>query len=415
MTPERIVVFPGRLLIGDGSPARAGGALVIEDGRFATVCERVDLGARPEADRVIDAPDATAMPGLIDAHVHLAYDGGDEPAATKARLVQRSYPALALDAAHHARATLSWGVTTVRDLSAPGGVVIDLRDAVAEGRLPGPRIVACGTGITATGGHMDVPWTPDHVRTRDLVAVADGPDAVRRVVREQAKRGADLIKINLCVGSRIDPERPWRQELADDEVVAAVDEAHRLERKVAAHTSGGPSVTFAVRSGLDSVEHGHWLDEACAEAMASGGAAHVPTLLVNERNFEVGRAPERPGASRRSWLERAREAKWGSVERVHRAGAPIVAGTDAGFMVPHGAGSLAREIELLTRCGLTSLEALRAATAEAADLLGVDAGRLAPGLAADFLLVDGDPVADLAILQDRSRFRTFVSGRPADA
>jgi imidazolonepropionase-like amidohydrolase len=225
------------------------------------------------------------------------------------------------------------------------------------------------------------------------------------------KTGApDCINITLCGGSSRDLTQPYKQEMTDAEVVAAIDEAHRLERHVAAHTSGGPSVTMAVRAGLDSVEHGHWIDEETADLMAERGCALVPTLLVNERNFEVGRATLGGSDASWAWLERAREDKWASLERVRRAGAPIALGTDAGFMVPHGSMT-AREIELLVHGGLSAVAALESATSVGARLLGIDAGEIAPGRLADLLLVDGDPTSDVRVLQDRARLRTFRSGR----
>jgi imidazolonepropionase-like amidohydrolase len=323
--------------------------------------------------------------------------------------VSSSYPALALQAAGYALETLRCGFTAVRDLNAPGGVVFALRDAIEAGHVPGPRVVACGQGLTVTGGHMDKGGWGDHVAFRDLNAPCDGPEAFRQGVREQVKRGADCIKINLCGGSIRDLSRPYKQEMTDDEVIAAIDEAHRLERHVAAHTSGGPSVTMAVRAGLDSVEHGHWIDDETADLMAERGTAYVPTLLVNERNFEIGR--EALGGSDASWgwLERAREDKWGSLARVHRAGAPIVVGTDAGFMLPHGRMS-ARELELLVHGGLSALEAITAATSAAARLLGLDSGIVREGAPADLVLVPGDPTHDIRALQDVAALRVWTRG-----
>jgi imidazolonepropionase-like amidohydrolase len=233
-------------------------------------------------------------------------------------------------------------------------------------------------------------------------------------VREQVKRGADFIKLNVCVSSVADPQRPYRQEMTDQEIEAACDEAHRLERSVAAHTSGGPAITTAVRLGLNTVEHGHWLDQETADLMAERGAYYVPTLLVNERNFEFGK--EEMGASDASWrwLQLSREAKWESLAIARSAGVKIAVGTDAGFMLPHGEMN-AREIELLVRGGLTPLEAITAATRTGAELLGLDqAGVLKTGSRADLLLVRGDPSVDITFLQDPSRLRVFKGGEAID-
>jgi imidazolonepropionase-like amidohydrolase len=399
----------GRLVDGTGA-APVERAMLLEDaGRIVYAGPRAGA-AVPDGAEVLDAPSATLMPGLVDAHVHLAYSGSPQPGAFRAEAADLSYPALALRAARHARETLEWGFTAVRDLNAPGGVAIDLRDAINAGHVPGPRVSACGLGLTTTGGHMDPPGWGDHVRLDAMSEPCDGPQEFRRGVRRQVKRGADVIKINLVVGSRRDLRTPYRPEMTEEEVVAAIEEAHRLERRVAAHTSGGPAVLHAVRAGLDSVEHGHWIDEATADAIAECGAWYVPTLLVNERNFDFTREELGASAASWAWLEKSRDDKWASLERVRAAGARVATGTDAGFMLPHGAMS-ARELELLVKGGFSTLEAIRAATSNGADLLGfTDAGRLAPGMRADLLLVDGDPVRDVRVLQDAARLRVFMDG-----
>ncbi len=405
-----IVIRPERLIIGDGSEPAEGMAVVIEAGRISRVCRSVDLGADHDGVVYVDGAGASLMPGMIDAHVHLAYDGSPRPIDDKLATLSEGYPALALRSVRHARDTLRAGVTAVRDLNAPGGVVLALRDAIAAGHVEGPRVVACGQGLSVTGGHMDKGGWGEHVALRDLNAPCDGPDAFRRGVREQVKRGADCIKINLCGGSSRDLRAPYKQEMTDDEVEAAIDEAHRLERRVAAHTSGGPSVTMAVRAGLDSVEHGHWIDEATADLMAERGTFYVPTLLVNERNYEIGRDALGGSDASWAWLDRAREDKWASLERVHRAGAPIVMGTDAGFMLPHGSMT-AREIELLVDGGLSPMAAIVAATSSAARLLGIDAGLVREGAIADLLLVPGDPSRDVRTLQALDALRVWRAGQ----
>jgi imidazolonepropionase-like amidohydrolase len=256
---------------------------------------------------------------------------------------------------------------------------------------------------------MDKGGWGDHLSFRDLNAPCDGPEAFRQGVREQVKRGADCIKINLCGGSIRNPNAPYKQEMTDAEVVAAIDEAHRLEKRVAAHTSGGPSVNMAVAAGLDSVEHGHWIDEACADLMAERGSFYVPTLLVNERNYEIGRAELGGSDASWAWLDRAREDKWGSLARVRSAGVKIVMGTDAGFMLPHGSMT-ARELELLVQGGLTPMEAIVAATSAAAELLDIDAGLIREGAIADLLLVPGDPSEDIRVLQNLPALRVWRAG-----
>lgn len=399
----------GQILDGHGGKPLMNGVLLEDRGRIVGLGPRGTV-AIPEHAEVIEAPNGTLLPGLMDSHVHLAYSGSPKAGAFRAEASEQSYPLLALRAAHHAEQTLQWGFTAVRDLNAPGGVMIDLARAVGAGYVHGPRIKACGLGLSVTGGHMDQPGWGDHVKFEAMTLPCDGPEAFRRGVREQVKRGADFIKINLCVGSRRDLNTPYRQEMADEEVFAAIDEAHRLERKVAAHTSGGPAITTAVGMGLDTVEHGHWVDERTADLMVEKGAFYIPTLLVNERNFDF--TPEEMGVNAKAWawLEKAREDKWASLERVRKAGVKIGCGTDAGFMLPHGAMN-AIELELLVRGGLTPLEAITAATKTNAELMELDeVGVLETGKVADLVLVAGNPLEDIKVLQKQEKLRVFKDG-----
>lgn len=384
--------------------------MLVDDGRIVAIGSRTQIAIPSDAQRV-DGTGCTLMPGMVDAHVHLAYSGSLDKRAFRAEGVDLSYPRMALRAASYARDTLRAGFTAVRDLHAPGGVVIDLSDAIRAGDVVGPTIVACGLGLSPTGGHMDQPGFGDHASFRDMTFACDGPDAFRAGVRAQVKRGAGVVKLNVCVSSTRDPTRPYRQEMNDAEIHAAIAEAHMLERRVTAHTSGGPAIATAVRCGIDSIEHGHWIDEETADLMAEHGTTLVPTLLVNERNFEVPR--DRLGGTDATWrwLELAREAKWESFDRARRAGVRVAVGTDAGFMLTHGAMN-AREIELFVRGGCRPHEALIAATRSGAELLGLDdVGTLEAGKIADVLLVKGDPLEDVSVLQERSNIRVFLAGR----
>lgn len=399
----------GQLIDGTGAQPLEQAVLIEDRGRIVDLAPRARITI-PDGTEVIEAKHATLMPGMIDVHVHLAYTGTPNTRAFRAESVDASYPRLALRAAKHARVTLEWGFTSVRDLNAPGGTVIDLRDAINAGDVIGLRIKACGVGLCPTGGHMDQGAWGDHVNFTGMTRPCDGPLEFQRGVREQVKRGADFIKLNVCVSSRRDLTQPYRQEMTDDEIQAAIDEAHRLERRVAAHTSGGPAVTTAVRMGLDTVEHGHWIDQKTADLMAEKGAYYVPTLLVNERNFDF--TPEQLGASKSAWawLERSREDKWQSLETVRKAGVKIATGTDAGFMLPHGEMN-AKELELLVQGGLSALEAITAATKTGAELMELEGvGTLERGQIADLVLVDGNPLEDIRVLQDQRKLRVFKDG-----
>lgn len=399
----------GRVIVGSGMPPIEDAVLLEQHGRIEAVGSRAQIGVPDEAE-VISASDCSLMPGMIDVHVHLAYSGIPNKRAFRAEGVDMSYPRISLRAARHALDTLHAGFTAVRDLHAPGGTVIDLRDAIEAGDVMGPRIRACGMGLSVTGGHMDQPGFGDHVDFRDMTLPCDGPIAFRQGVREQVKRGADLIKINVCMSSMKDPAHPYRQEMTDREIQAACDEAHMLERTVSAHTSGGPAIAKAIRYGLDSVEHGHWIDEETADLIAAYGVTYVPTLLVNERNFDF--TQEELGASDDAWhwLELVREAKWESLSRVRAVGGKIAVGSDAGFMLRHGETN-AKELSLLVAGGLTPLEAITAATHAGAGLMGLtDVGTLEKGKVADMVLVKGDPTEDIDILQDTSNLRVYKEG-----
>jgi imidazolonepropionase-like amidohydrolase len=405
----RTVIRAGRLVDGTGAKPLDGAAVLIEGERILAAGRTADIGT-PDGAAVIEAPRATLIPGLIDAHVHLAYSGVPHKRAFRAELVELSYPAIALRAASYARETLRHGFTAVRDMHAPGGVIIDLRNAIAAGHMPGPRIKACGRGLSVTGGHMDQPGWADHTSFRDLTRPCDGPVGFRQGAREEIKRGADFVKLNTCVSHWRTPGRWCRQEMTNEEIAAACDEAHMQGYRVAAHTSGDEGLANTIRYGVDCVEHAHFCDEAIIELMVKHGTFYVPTLLVNERNFDF--TPEEQGVSPGawSWLSAAREAKWTSLAMAHRAGVRIGCGTDCGFMLEHGPVNW-KELKLLVEGGLTPLEAIGAATATNADLLQIDAGRIAAGRLADLVLVDGDPTADIAVLGEVERLRVFKGGR----
>ncbi len=395
-----------RLIVGDGSVLE-NAVLQIQNGRIISVSRAADVSLPENANVILGE---TLLPGMIDAHVHLAYSGAIEARAFRAEASEMSYPKLALRAARYARETLEWGVTAVRDLNAPGGVIIDLRDAINAGYVAGPRVRACGLGLSVTGGHMDKGGWGDHVALHDMTYPCDGALEWQAGVRTQVKRGADVIKINLCGGSFRDWQHPYKQEMDESEIVAAITEAHRLEKRVAAHTSGGPTVKMAVKAGLDSVEHGRWLDDECLDLMAEKNCYYVPTLRVQENHFEHSWEVQNANANSIKWLELGREAMWDSLTRASKAGVKIVTGTDAGFMLPHGLSNH-HEMELLIRGGLSTLEAIKAATQTAAELLDMpDIGTLEIGKIADLVLVDGNPLDDIRVLQDKKNLRVFQNG-----
>jgi imidazolonepropionase-like amidohydrolase len=383
------------------------GAILVDDDRITAVGRQADIG-QPEGAEVVAAPSGgTLMPGLIDAHVHLAYGGAPGRGAILAEGMDQSYAEVAFRAAGRARESLCHGITTLRDMAAPGGAIIDLAQAIAQGDLVGPRIVACGRGLTVTGGHMDAPL-PAHVSMASARAPCDGTDGFRKGVRTEARRGASFIKINACVSRHDLAGTWWRPEMSSVEIAAACDEAHAQGMTVAAHTSGGPPLNETVANGVDCVEHAYWIDDACIELMAERGTFLVPTLLVNERSFEM--PLELQGLSRPPpWSVAARQAKWCSLEKARKGGIRVGAGTDAGRTLPH-ATMFWRELALLVQGGYTPSEALVCATGINADILEIEAGRLVPGRLADLVIVQGDPSINVEILGDATRLSVWKGG-----
>jgi imidazolonepropionase-like amidohydrolase len=396
----RLLLRADQAIDGSGGKPLASAAVLVEGERIVAFGRQADIGT-PDGARIVDAaPGATLMPGLADVHVHLAYSGIPHKKAFRAELIEMSYAGIALRAAGYAKACLKMGFTALRDMHAPGGAIIDLAASIDKGETIGPRIKACGRGLSVTGGHMDQPGWADHASFRDMTQPCDGPVGFRKGAREE-------INSSCSDGDRIGV---WnRQEMTNEEIAAVCDEAHMWGLRVAAHTVGGDSLYNTIVNGVDTVEHAHFTDERIIEAMVARGTFYVPTLLVNERNFEF--TPEEQGVSPSSWrwLNASREAKWKTIAAARKAGVKICCGTDAGYMIPHGPMNW-RELDLLHEGGLTSMEAIVAATATNHDLLGIEAGRLAPGKLADMLVVDGDPLADLSILADPARLHVFKGG-----
>ena len=379
-----------RLIDGAGA-VREGVDVRIRDGRFAEIGERLG-GGGPE----LDAAGATAAPGLIDAHTHLTLDATPEALDRAAGLPHAEQ---AGDAARRAAALLAQGVTTARDVGGVAPVILGLRDAIAAGAAPGPRIRAAGAWITAPGGHG---W---HVG-----AEAEGAAAVARAARGQLGGGADLIKLMVSGGVIGTGHGPNEEQFGEAEVAAAAALAHAAGKRVAAHAHGEASIRSAIRGGADSVEHASFITPALIAEALERGVVIVPTLaivrLVVEGADALGLGAETVG--------RAREVAAVHRERIaaaHRAGVPIAAGTDMGSPGA-GPGAIHRELAELAAAGMTNHEAIRAATRIGALALGLedDLGTVRPGRRADLLVLDGDPLGDLAAL---GRIRhLFQDGEP---
>jgi imidazolonepropionase-like amidohydrolase len=387
------VIRAARLIDGTGAAPVRDAALWLNAGKVAYAGPASGLPAQaataPQLD-LVDPAGATILPGLVDAHVHLVASAGPD---LKAEVVGASSAALTIAAVANARRHLAAGTTLVRDLGATSDEAIALGRAVAAGTVAGPRVVAAGRAVTMTGGHIHY-----------LGRVADGAEDMRLAVRENLALGATCIKVVATGGvltPGIDPRRP-AYDL--DELEALVGEAHRHGLTVAAHAIGLDGVAAAVRAGVDSIEHGMFLDDITIELLASSSARLVPTFSA-VRGILDGDAPE--------WIKaRARpsaEAQAESFAKAVAAGVRIAAGTDAGTPGNHH-GNVAGELAFMVAAGLDPLRAVTAATGDAADLLGAaDRGRLVEGSAADVLVVDGDPLEDIGALRRVSH--VFQDGR----
>jgi imidazolonepropionase-like amidohydrolase len=392
-----VVLRAARLIDGRGGAPTSPGLLVIEGERIISVGAEAII---PAEARVINLGDRTLLPGLIDCHTHITTEFRGSHADNVLHAVKDSAADKAFDGAKFARITLEAGFTTVRNLGASERVDIALRDAIVEGKIPGPRIVASARSIGITGGHCDRNGLrPDLFSDSEAMRpnVADGPDGIRAAVRQSIKDGADVIKICATGGvlSRVDSL--GAQQMTDAELAAAVDEAHRLERRIAAHAHGTEGIKAALRAGIDSIEHGSMLDDEAVRLLEKTGAYLVPTLIAGESVYEQaeqGRLASDVAAKARTVAPLMRA----SFAKAVKAAVKIAFGTDAGVF-RHGDN--AREFVYMVRGGMTPMQAIRSATLEAATLLQKerDLGTLEAGKLADVIAVPGDPSSDVAALQ----------------
>jgi imidazolonepropionase-like amidohydrolase len=379
-TPDPLVLRAPRLLDGTGAPAVPDAALLLSGGRIAYAGPAAGLPEGAAGTPSLDFPGTTLLPGLVDVHVHLVASGGPDLAAD----VPRTEAERALAAVVNARRQLDQGVTLVRDLGAPGAEAVLVGRAVEAGTIAGPRVLAAGPAVTMTGGHIAY-----------IGRVTDGVDAMRAAVRANLALGAGCIKVVATGGVLTMGIDPREAAYTQPELEALVSEAHRLGLTVAAHAIGEGGVVAALRAGVDSIEHGMFLDDASIELFGATGARYTPTFSAPHG---ILGGPSVPG-----WIkDRARpaaDAQVASFQAAFRAGVRVVAGTDAGTPDnPHG--GVAREVAFMVDAGLDILTAVKAATGEAADLLGVpDRGALRSGAQADVLVASGDAAADITALQ----------------
>ena len=404
-TDRWVLVHAGQLLDRPGRTPRSPATLLIRNERIEAVRDGLRdssaFAGVPADVTVLDLSHRFVLPGLIDSHVHLNTDrAGIERQLAR---VAESTADAAYEAAVNARKTLAAGFTTVRNLGDPEGVILALRDAIAEDKLPGPRILDSGRSISTTSGHMDgtLGYREElHPMIEERANTCDGADACRRAVRKQIARGADLIKIATTGGVNSPIGLGLGRQMFDDEARAIVETAHLYGKKVAVHAHGADGIALALAAGADSIEHGTLLDDAGIELFRRTGAYYVPTLsTVNGYIERLGRNPDAYTPEVRSKIEWRIGITGKSLEQAVPRGVKIAFGTDAGVSM-HGRN--ADEFELMVKHGMTPEQAIVAATVNAADLLGIAqlVGTLEPGKQADLIAVDGNPLEDVTVLKE---------------
>jgi imidazolonepropionase-like amidohydrolase len=391
--PPSVLIRCGRLVDVRAGRVLADQAILVEGDRVKEVGPAATVTSRaPAGVRVIDLSRSTVLPGLIDCHTHLTY----ETTSLGLRQYEVSIPRQALVGAKNARLTLEAGFTTVRNVGAGGYSDIALRDAIDDGDVLGPRMRVSGPAIGVTGGHADGNELAPELAFR-ADGVADGVPALLAKTREIVKYGADCIKIVATGGVLSKGDSPEATQFDDDEIRAVVAEAHRLGRKVAAHAHGAAGIKQAVRAGVDSIEHGSYIDDEAIALMKEHGTYLVPTLYLGDWFLEnaprLGVPPYTIDKGK-TVMPLARK----NIAHAIAAGVRIAFGTDAA-VYPHGLN--AREFAVMVKLGMTPTQAIQAATVSAADLLGWSdrVGTLEPGKFADIIAVPGDPTVDVTTLE----------------
>ncbi len=393
-----IAIKNATLFDGSGGAAYGPVTVVVEDNVVDRLgpSNQIELGENVD---VVDAGGKFLMPGLIDCHIHITGSGDPDMMSGLRDLV----PLQALKAAQHAKDTLEAGITAVRDAGASFLVDVAIKQAINSGLIPGPRIQVAGCSLSITGGHGDSRngW-PSHVEFLGRMVV-DSPDEARRAAREQLRDGADHIKLHATGGVMSAGDVPTARGLTVEEMRAAIEEANNVGKKSMAHAQGSVGIKNAILAGISSIEHGFYLTDEIIGLMLKNDVFMVPTLSAVHHIVVNGRKAGIPDYAVKKARE-AQEAHTASFLKAYKAGVKIAMGTDSATPFNfHGRNAI--ELELMVNAGMTRIDALLATTRMGAELLGHSdtMGQIKPGYWADMILVDGNPVDDVKVLQDTAK------------
>ena len=391
---ETTFIHAGHVLAVPGEGYQTRKTIIIENGRISDIQDGYRSSA--EAAEIVDLKDGYVLPGLIDSHVHLLMEFS--PTARFKALTDSEVDE-AFDGAKNARKTLMAGFTTVQDVGGTSEAIFGLRDAIAAGKVPGPRIRASGQAVSPTGGHGDANgFSPALSKVFVSPGICDGADDCRRAVREMIKQGADVIKITATGGVLSDTRAGLAQQFFDDELKAIADTAHSMGRQVTAHAHGKDGIDAALRAGIDSIEHGSYLDEETIRLFTKHNAVLVPTVIAGVTASSWVSEPWLPKNSRDKAAV-VGPLMLDMLRRAHAGGVTVAFGTDTGVS-RHGEN--AQEFALMVQAGFTPEEAIRSATVTASEHLELSAetGTLQAGKSADIIAVMSDPLKNIEELMD---------------
>ncbi len=403
---KKNIVFNNAFLIDGISNTPLKNACVLVEGseiRYAGAAEDRGIEENAGAD-VFDLNGMTLMPGLIDTHIHLSLDGSPNYFE---RMITESPALTAIRAVPKAKRIVDSGFTTIRTMGDKGRIDIALKTAIDNGDIVGPRIQSSGYCLTITGGHGDM--FPEHVRLEGLARIIDGPVESRKAAREQLKAGADNIKL-MATGGGMSPGPGTVPQLTIEEMQAAVEEAEKYEKTTAAHAIGTIGINNALKAGVRTIEHGTFLDDGGIGLLLEKGAYLVPTLAAF-KTLKYGKEGGVPDYTIEK-VEYYRTVHTKNLKKAMEAGVKVIVGTDAGTPFNYH-GESAYELECLVDNGFSEMQAIQSATRIAAEALKLpNIGTIERGAIADLIVVDGNPLHDIKVLQDPDRIKmVFKNGK----